>query len=205
MSIEIALARPEDGTSSLADLEWAVDVPVFEYICRSIDNWRRMFLSEWPHPDGIVCHACAHLAIGDGRVLGLLVSHDSADLDERFARSIARWRETESAELCDHLEHAFFMIGHLFPHPPPDSYYVLHLAVDARVHGAGIGRRLMEVAEARARALGRSSLRLDMNADNPAAGFYRRLGMDIEVETRVPALEREYGVGLHYHWVKVLD
>jgi len=163
-----------------------------------------MFAADWPHQDGITCHTWSHLAVEQGRILGIMISHDSAFLEERYEKSLDRWCHTESAEMADHLNRAFSMLERLFPHPPHDSYYVLHLAVDARAQKAGIGRRLMEVAETRARTLGCSSLRLDMNADNPAAGFYRRLGMNIEIETRLPALERSHGIGLHCHWVKVL-
>lgn len=205
MSIEIRPARPEDFSNELADLHWSVDEPVFEYLCRSREDWHRMFAADWPHQDGITCHAWTHLAVEEGRVLGFMIGHDATFLKDRHERSLDRWRSTESAEMADHLDCAFSMLERLFPHPSDNSYYVLHLAVDARARKAGTGRRLMEVAETRARMLGRSSLHLDMRADNPAAEFYRRLGMEVEIETRLPALERSHGIGLHCHWVKVLN
>ncbi len=204
MAIEIVSARPQDDANQVADLIWTVYVPLMEYIFGAGERWRRLLAVDWPHLDGIMCHAGADLAIEDGRILGVIVSHDTALFDDRFASTLKRWREAESPDMAAHLDQALSRTQLLFPHSPDDSYYVFDLAVDARARNAGIGRRLMQVAEARARALGRSSLHLDMNADNPAVGFYRRFGMEVEIETRLPALERDHGLGLHQHWVKAL-
>ena len=43
-------------------------------------------------------------------------------------------------------------------------------------HRGGTGRALAEAVAAAARAAGQQALRLDVNRDNPAVGFYERLG-----------------------------
>jgi ribosomal protein S18 acetylase RimI-like enzyme len=51
------------------------------------------------------------------------------------------------------------------------------LAVTADCRGHGVGRRLLEAVEAKARASGCAKLTLEVNADNAAAQrLYRRLG-----------------------------
>ena len=43
-------------------------------------------------------------------------------------------------------------------------------------HRGGTGRALVEAVAETARAAGQQALRLDVNRDNPAVGFYERLG-----------------------------
>lgn len=49
--------------------------------------------------------------------------------------------------------------------------YALH-----RVHGMGVGRRLLEAVEAHAREAGRSRLLLGVHAENPTIAWYGRRG-----------------------------
>lgn len=65
----------------------------------------------------------------------------------------------------------------------------------------GVGRRLVDVAEAKARDAGCKRICLDVAAENDAVQFYERIGMQVAVETRVPELENNYSVGTHYHMV----
>lgn len=66
--------------------------------------------------------------------------------------------------------------------------YVLH-----RFQGAGIGRRLIEMALAGAARTGRKRLLLGVNIDNHAAiGFYRRLGF-----TQISTRKFRVGESLH--------
>ncbi|HEX4213841.1 MAG TPA: GNAT family N-acetyltransferase [Candidatus Dormibacteraeota bacterium] len=58
---------------------------------------------------------------------------------------------------------------------PPDAFYLHRLAV-SRSH-RGLGRELLEWAEAATRSAGRSFLRLDCMSDNPGLrAFYERAG-----------------------------
>jgi ribosomal protein S18 acetylase RimI-like enzyme len=60
---------------------------------------------------------------------------------------------------------------------------------------------LLENAFQRARDAGLKSVHLDVYEDNPAMRLYERAGMKVLVESRVPALEREYGIPGHYRMV----
>jgi ribosomal protein S18 acetylase RimI-like enzyme len=65
----------------------------------------------------------------------------------------------------------------------------------------GVGRQLIDVAKAKARDAGCQRICLDVAAENDAVQFYERLGMQVAVETRVPELEDNHGVGALYHMV----
>jgi ribosomal protein S18 acetylase RimI-like enzyme len=71
--------------------------------------------------------------------------------------------------------------------------------VNGSNHKSGVGRKLMEWAESQAKELGLSAIELDVDAENPAVGFYKKIGMYIEVETLVPKIAERHNVGRHYH------
>ncbi len=54
--------------------------------------------------------------------------------------------------------------------------YIYHLAVDAALHGRGIGAALMEECETSLLDAGIEKIHLFIFKDNPAAGFYERIG-----------------------------
>ena len=59
--------------------------------------------------------------------------------------------------------------------------WIYHLAVDPDHQRRGYGRRLLEAAEARLRALGCPKINLQVRADNESVvAFYRRAGYAIE-------------------------
>jgi GNAT superfamily N-acetyltransferase len=69
-----------------------------------------------------------------------------------------------------------------------DSCYVHGLATERSSAGQGIGVALLRWAEEMARAAGKTSVRLDCNADNPALrAYYERAGLthcgDVQVPT----------------------
>ena len=65
----------------------------------------------------------------------------------------------------------------LWARPDQPALGVFDVAVDPAVQGRGIGRALMEFAEARAAAMGLPWVRLDAFAANPGSNaFYRRIG-----------------------------
>lgn len=199
MKTQVIPARPDRDEKEAAELIWTVDVPLMSYLFHDEETWARLLTTDWPNENGLGCHARTHLAVDDGQVVGVLVCHDPLTLDEFFEQSMRRWTETEPEETSSHLEAAFMMMDRLFPHPRPNQHYILDIAVSPSQRNKGLGRRLMATAIDQAKALGRSSVCLDVAADNPAVEFYTALGMNIEVETRVPDLDKNHGVGLHYH------
>jgi GNAT superfamily N-acetyltransferase len=71
---------------------------------------------------------------------------------------------------------------------PPDALYVHKLAVRRDRAGRGIGAALVEWAATRARAAGRSYLRLDCLRDDPGIrAYYERLGFEHRGDVDDPA------------------
>jgi len=90
------------------------------------------------------------------------------------------------------------------PPPPAEAFHVEELHVLARLRGAGIGGRLLEQAEALARARGFRQLSLITHTANPAQRLYRRAGF-LEVERREdPEYERRVGISGRLLMVKRL-
>jgi putative acetyltransferase len=63
--------------------------------------------------------------------------------------------------------------------------YVYHLAVESRNQLRGIGRALMLEVESALRAAGIEKLHLFIFTDNPAVGFYERLGWHVRSDIHV--------------------
>jgi hypothetical protein len=58
---------------------------------------------------------------------------------------------------------------------------------------------MMQWAIAQAKDKNLTALELDLEESNPATKFYERRGLSIEVETRLPEIERTHQVGRHFH------
>jgi ribosomal protein S18 acetylase RimI-like enzyme len=75
----------------------------------------------------------------------------------------------------------------------PDSYYIGELDVDPACRNRGIGARLLEYAEAEARAEGFGRMSLCTGITNPAQHLYERAGFRIVETRRHPDYERITG------------
>ena len=75
-------------------------------------------------------------------------------------------------------------------HYRPDTTKLHKLYVLPEAQGRGLGRVLIEAVEAAAREAGDATLRLDVNRDNGATGFYERVGF-----TKVGEAVTEIGEG----------
>lgn len=201
MDIDIRAARPSDPSDPIADLIWTVDVPLMRFLFQTMERWRRVFAYDWKETRGIVCHKQSTVALKHGDVLGVLVSHTLDEFDKNFDETRARQGQNEGPEFRKHLDHAFDLMSQLFPHALEGSYFVFDLAVSDKARHMGIGRRLIEVAAAKARAAGCNRICLDVAADNDAVGFYKALGLIVAVETRIPELSNKHNVGTHFHMV----
>ncbi len=76
---------------------------------------------------------------------------------------------------------------------PPDSYYIGELDVHPETRNRGIGARLLEYAEAEARAEGVGRMSLCTGITNPAQHLYERSGFRIVETRRHPDYERLTG------------
>ncbi|WP_216825910.1 GNAT family N-acetyltransferase [Sulfitobacter sp. SK012] len=157
--------------------------------------------SEWSGEKGLFSHKQAFTASKDGNIVGLLIGHAEDEYIANFDYSVANQPTALGGQEATHMEAALHWMDRLFPVPRCGSYYVLEFAVSPNAQGAGIAGQLFKAAKEQARAKGCAQICLDVAADNEAVGFYRHLGFRIEVETRVPLLDDEHGIGLHLHMV----
>ena len=72
----------------------------------------------------------------------------------------------------------------------PETTKIHKLYLLPQTQGKGYGRDLIDAVAERARAAGQQRLRLDVNYQNPAVGFYQHLGFDI-----VERMDTEIGNG----------
>jgi ribosomal protein S18 acetylase RimI-like enzyme len=90
------------------------------------------------------------------------------------------------------------------PVPPPESYYIAEIDVDAAYRNKGIGGALLDYAEEEARAAGHRLMSLTTSTTNPARRLYERHGFRV-VETRTNAAYRRYtGIDGRHLMVKQL-
>lgn len=201
MTIEIVDATPNHAAAEIAELAWSSGPRVIGYAYRSPEDWRRVVANEWTNKDGFLSYGCTLVAIDDARIAGMLLGHSGQQYAEAFVSMRARMEKTESPDFLAHLDAALVLLDRLAPYPREQAFHVLSLAVRPAYQRQGLGRRLIEAATARARRLGCTFLSLDAASKNEAVGFYRYLGFEIEVESRVPKLEAEHGIEMHYHMV----
>ncbi|MEO1092037.1 MAG: GNAT family N-acetyltransferase [Pseudomonadota bacterium] len=199
MTITIVPARPEHRFDVVADLVWSVDGPIMRYLFQNERQWQRIVAADWPESKGLVCHGQTVLAVEADAVVGVMVglAADALDVNAELARD--RQTRIVGPSFAAHHQEAQGWLDRVLPHPRENAFYVLALAVTGSARKQGIGRRLMEAAQTKAAALGCSSLCLDVAGDNDALRFYQRLGLVIDVETRVPYLTDNHGIGTHFH------
>ncbi|WP_375254256.1 GNAT family N-acetyltransferase [Yoonia sp.] len=97
------------------------------------------------------------------------------EFDAHFEVSRSRQSQNEKPDFRAHLDRAFGLMEQLFPHGLRGSYLVFDPAVSHTARHQGIGRRLIDVAIAKAKVAGCQNICLDMAADNRAVAFYKRI------------------------------
>lgn len=90
------------------------------------------------------------------------------------------------------------------PAKPAGAFLVAELHVHPDHRGAGIGTKILEHAEALARAGGYAEIALDTYTANPARRLYERVGYEAVAETHDPRFERLSGVAGRVLYVKRL-
>ena len=162
------------------------------------------FADQWPRAGGVFSHVHATAARSGAALLGIEHGLDARAQRAQWAHTLPATKQLLSAPQFAHLLDAFRWVPFLIPPLPEDAYYVQHLAVSTELRGRGIGARLLEHAFGKAARGAYRSVHLDVVADSPAVRFYRRMGMEVLSETRVPRLESDYGVSAHLRMTKSL-
>ena len=163
----------------------------------------RYFAAQWRHERSLFSYRYCTVAAARGALLGIELGYDArtqADLARDTGRYAAR---ILTPEQMAHLREAVSHVRFLIPPVPSHAYYVMHLASARNARGHGVGGRLLAAAFDRARRDGYRVCQLDVASDNPAVGFYARMGMEILSESRVLPLQK-HGVASHYRMVKEL-
>lgn len=90
------------------------------------------------------------------------------------------------------------------PENQPHRAEIAKMMVAGSHQGQGIGTRLLQAAEAEARAEGRNHLLLDTASEAGAAGFYERAGFDFIGEVPEFALKPHGGLtGTRLYWKRL--
>lgn len=198
-------ATPQASTERVADLIWTVDPALCSFLFRGdVTTWRELLRTDWSASVGLLSHSHSRIAMVDNQVAGVIVGHDNETLHDHWSVTLERWFESTDPVMRAHLPKSFYYLDLLLPKIPEDVFYVLELAVAGDLQRHGIGTKLMQDAFDRARGEGYQSLMLDVNATSSALDFYRRLGMEVLIETRVPYLACNHGVGQYLRLEKKL-
>lgn len=191
-------AKPFDPEVA-ADLIYETDPHIFNcFLNNDRDLARRVAAACWTAADGFWTHRDAYTATRDGELLGLEIGYPGEEETVRGPQGFVRAAKVMSDSETETYLAREPLVALLLPEPDPKAWYVGTLSVHSKVHGLGIGRRLLENAFERARDRGFSEVQLDVYATNPAVDFYRAMGMEVLVETYVPKLDQEFGVPAHY-------
>lgn len=205
-------ARPEDAPEA-ARLLIETDPDLYRFLYGEDFEATRALLSvQWQRSDCLLGHHLALVARQAGRPLGLVLSYTAeqhqalpqfATIDVRDSVAGIS-RDRVAAVMEQRAASAMRDAAYLFPAVPIGTMYVQNLAVVPEARGHGLGRRLLAAAFARAAALGCTACHLDVAATSPAVTFYRSLGMEILVETRMPGLAERFGLPTHLRMVQAL-
>ncbi|MEQ3710138.1 MAG: GNAT family N-acetyltransferase [Tateyamaria sp.] len=189
----------------LADLLWNTDPKLNAFMFRTRDVLLNILRAEWPATRGLLSHRQAFTVMDGASVIGLLVGHQWDEYGPNF--EAAQDLQTQNLAQADaaYLNDALEWMDRLFPVPRTGAYYILELSTAASAQGQGIASHLLKSAEERARGSGCTHIALDVSADNAAVDFYLHKGFEVEIETRVPHLDRAHGIGLHLHMSLHLD
>jgi ribosomal protein S18 acetylase RimI-like enzyme len=202
--MELAQGKPEHAEVA-ADLLYETDAKLFEYLSSGkrqllVD----LFADEWDRTLSPFNYSFSRVATVEGRVVGLLVGYtheDHAGLDFSKIGSTATGLPPD---FLDNLLNRYSLAEYLFPVVPPGAFYIQNLVVAQSHRKQKVGEHLMLDAFKRAKECGCNSCHLDVDGGTRAVNFYRRLKMNVLVETNVPELA-EQGIPTHFRMVRKLE
>ncbi len=203
--IDIGPARPESPEIAWK-LIYDTDPQIFEYYFNNDLELMESCLSDWwQRPEGWFSHASCTAVTYNDSLVGIEIGFNREDFQEHTRPSFSYARETMSRAAFEHFSDAFRnYVPYLFPFIPRDAYYVQSLAVKAEMRGQNIGQALLNAAFDRAKNFDLKNCQLDVSSDSIAVNFYKKMGMEVWASTRVPYLEKNFGIVMHYRMRKEL-
>jgi ribosomal protein S18 acetylase RimI-like enzyme len=195
-----------DQAEAAWKLIYATDPHLFDcYFDKNIKLAQACLMQWWQEKSGWFSHAGCHVAKYETALVGIEICFDRKEILENVRPTFMHAKETMKSDAFKHFSNIFGdYVQYLFPTIPKDAYYVQSLAAADSVRGQGIGYRLLLQIFDRASRRGFRQCQLDVASDNPAVDFYRRMGMTSVSESRVPHIEKAYGVCVHYRMRKKL-
>ena len=180
---------------------------LFDYLFNNDKDLMKSCLSDWwQRPEGWFSHTACIAAIYEGTLVGIEIGFARSELQKNTRPTFAYAEQTMKPAAAHHFSNAFRnYVPYLFPFIPGDAYYIQSLATVAEIRGQGIGELLLNNAFTSAAEKGLKSCQLDVLSDSVAVNFYRQMGMEVIAITRVPYLEKNYGISMHYRMRKYLE
>ena len=192
---EIAWKLMYDTDPGLLEYYFNNDLELME---SCLSNW-------WQRSEGWFSHASCTAATYNGSLVGIEIGFTREDFQRHTRPSFYYAKETMNRAAYEHFSDAFRnYVPYLFPFIPGDAYYVQSLAIKAEMRGQGVGHTLLRAAFKSAKQKGLKSCQLDVASDSIAVNFYRKMGMEVLAVTRMPYLEKNYGITMHYRMRKEL-
>jgi ribosomal protein S18 acetylase RimI-like enzyme len=180
---------------------------LFDYFFNNDKDLMKSCLSDWwQRSEGWFSHTACTAAIYEGTLVGIEIGFTRSELQKNTRPTFAYAEQTMKPAAAHHFSNAFRnYVPYLFPFIPGDAYYIQSLATVAEIRGQGIGELLLKNAFTCASEKGFKSCQLDVVSNSVAVNFYRQMGMEVIAITRVPYLEKNYGISMHYRMRKDLE
>ena len=202
--IVLEAAKPEDAEIA-ARLMYDAGRQVTDYVFMGDrDMMQTCYEEMWKLKAGICSHSLSTTVRYKGALLGIELGYTGVTGQKHFPVMIQYAAEILSPEAYDHFAEAMGYLKYLIPPTPEDAYYVAFLAVIPEARGQGIGEKLLNNAIMRAKSQGHRSCHLDVSSDYPAVRFYKRMGLKVLSESRIPYLDQHHNIPMHYRMVKDL-
>lgn len=197
-------AKLEDADIA-ARIIYDVDPHLIDYMFKGDKEIIQTFFEEsWKRKDGIYSHSFSTAAMHKGTPVGIELGYTGGTDEKHLPITMQHAAEILIPEAYDHFEASVGYFPYLLPLTPGSAYYVQFLSVIPEARGQGIGEKILNNAFERAKAQGHLSCHLDVASDNPAVRFYKRMGMEVLSESRVPYLDEQHNIPMHYRMVKDL-
>lgn len=203
--VEIVPATPE-GAEVAAQLLHMTMRPLTEY-WMGVDDTRaalgalkRLFSQK----HNLFSHEFAEYARVDGNVAGLVLDYPGRTMKELEPPTVLQFLAAAG------LVNTIRMVARSFPlqgiaEAGPDEYFLAHIAVLPGYEGGGLGRRLLQRAEQRARLGGFHTITLTVDADNKRAmELYARAGWEVRTTVEIKNLKRRLNYHGYHHMAKTL-
>jgi len=190
------LVRPATAADAVDGLLYESARPYYDAYAGDEALARRLLGAIYARSGHAASYEVCHVAVADGRVVGVMAGFPAAQGDRLARRFVAltlpripprRW-----LGVLRHLRAA----GAVSPAPPPGSWYVDALAVEEAWRRRGVARALLTAAEEQAVRAGATGVSLDTGLANASArALYEGCGFEAGAVRHAPSERAARAVG----------